>query len=282
MKRTLSFLALAAITCLSGLHAQTTTWDFTTTNPSWAAGGIAANGSNAGQTVDTKGLGLYGIATNGNFAAWNTASSATWASPADAYSGTVRVQTNGAGYATTGSAATPTQRYFFIQVDKACSVEVWFKSGSGGAQRSMIASDGATIYGQATANSGSTDGMPTDGQILKANITKAGTFFLYGDAAVNIYQIKVVGANVSLTPTNTLSAVDFSQKSAAKVFSSGNRIYLSNINKNTDVNVYSTTGNLIKTLKTSSDINFDLNNAGVYIVTLKSDEGIKSEKVLVK
>ncbi|MGC4129164.1 MAG: T9SS type A sorting domain-containing protein [Bergeyella sp.] len=282
MKRTLFFLAFAAITYAGKVKAQTTTWDFTTNNPTWSASGIAANGSVAGEFIDSKGLGLHGIATNNNFAAWNTTSSATWSSPAEAFTGTIRVQTNGAGYTSTGSEATPTQRYFFIQVDGACTVKVWFKSGSSGAVRSVIASDGATVYGKATTNSGSTDGMPTDGAYLSTSITKAGTFFLYGDAAVNIYQIQVVGANVLTSPTNTLSAVDASQKNAAKVFSSGSKVYLSNISKTTEVNVYSANGALVKTLKTSADTNFDINNTGVYIVNLKSEDGVKSTKVLVK
>lgn len=283
MKKTLSILAIAAVTCLNSLNAQTTTWDFTTTAPSWPVSGIAASSDEAGEFIDSKGLGLHGIATNNNFAAWNTSSSSTWSSPAAPFTGTVRVQTNGSGFAANSNSATPTQRYFFLEVDKACTIQVWFKSGSGGAQRSMIASDGTTIYGQATANSGSTAGMPTDGQVLLANITKAGTFYLYGDAAVNVYQIQVVGANVSLNPTNTLSAVNFSHKSAAKVFSNGNRVYVSNLSgKNTEVNVYSAAGTLVKTLKASSDTNFEINNVGIYIVTLRSEEGIKSERVLIK
>lgn len=282
MKKLLLFLSISVVSVIP-VTAQTTTWNFTTTSPSWSSAGIAATSSaEAGEFIDPQGLGLHGIGSNGNFAAWNTSSSSTWSSPADSFAGTVRVQTNGPGFATGSSSATPTQRYFFIQVDKACTVKVWFKSGSSSAQRSMIASDGTTIYGQVTTNSGSTDGMPTDGQYLNASITKAGTFFLYGDAAVNIYQIQVVGANVSPNPVNTLSAVDFSQKSAAKVFASGNRVYLSNLGKSTDVNVYSAAGTLVKALKTSSDTNFEINNAGVYIVTLKSEEGIKSEKVLIK
>src|SRR5690606_11406133 len=111
------------------------------------------------------------------------------------------------GFAGSGTETTPTQRYFFIEVNQPCVVKVWFKSGSGGAIRSVIASDGTTIYAKA-ASVGNVPplpaGFPNDGGFLNANITKAGTFYLYGDAAVNIYQIQVVGATVSLTPLDPI------------------------------------------------------------------------------
>lgn len=212
--------------------AQTTTWDFTANNPTWTATGM---GTSPIEIVDSKGLGLRGIATNANFAAWNTTSSSTWASPNDPYTGTVRVQTGGAGFATGANESVPTQRYFFIQVNQACTVKVWFKSGSGGAARSVIVSDGTANYGKATANTNPLPtGVPTDGAFLNASVTKAGTFFIYGDAAVNIFQIQVVGATVSLTPTNTMNAlpVTFDKISATKAISGTNLAWtiLSEIN----------------------------------------------------
>jgi hypothetical protein len=197
------FASLLTLICLTNLNAQTTTWDFTASNPSWPAAGM---GTNPIQIVDSKGLGLYGISTNANFAAWNSTSSSTWAAPNDAYSGSFRVQTNGAGFAGGANESTPTQRYFFIQVNQACTVKVWFKSGSSGASRSVIVSNGTTNYGKATANTTPpATGIPSDGAYLSASVTAAGTFYLYGDAAVNIFQIQVVGATVSLTPSNPLN-----------------------------------------------------------------------------
>lgn len=204
-KKSTLFTVLLALFSFVQLNAQTTTWDFTATNPTWPATGM---GTSPIQIVDSKGLGLYGIATNGNFAAWNTTSANSWSSPNDAYaSGTIRVQTNGAGFSAGGNESTPTQRYFFIQVDGACTVKVWFKSGSSSASRSVIVSNGSSNYGKATSIAPSTTvtGFPSDGGFLSANVTAAGTFFIYGDAAINIYQIQVVGATVSLTPTNPLN-----------------------------------------------------------------------------
>ncbi|MFT3919276.1 T9SS type A sorting domain-containing protein [Cloacibacterium sp.] len=293
MKKTVLFITTSLLLFFNTTKAQTTTWDFTANNPTWTSSGIGTGTKTAptepGKYIDSKGLGLFGIIDNSNFAGWNTQSASTWKSPADAYSGTVRVQTNGGGYAGGANEAVPTQRYFYIQVDKACTVEVWFKSGSGGIIRNMIASDGTTVYGKssnyttATTPTATDAGMPTDGGILKANITKAGTFYLYGDAAVNIYQIQVAGANVSTTPTNTLATSDFSQKLSAKAYSTGNKVYLTNLSgKSTEVKVYSSTGALVKSLKTSTDTNFELNTKGLYFVNLKSEAGEKSVKVLIK
>jgi len=62
----------------------------------------------------------------------------------------------------------------------------------------------------------------------------------------------------------------------------GNTVYVSNVNSNTQINVYSVSGSLVKSFKTESDINFDLNTAaGVYIVKAKSAEGEKSIKILI-
>ena len=153
----------------------------------------------------------------------------------------------------------------------------------------MIASDGTTVYGKssnyttATTPTATDAGMPTDGGILKANITKAGTFYFYGDGAVNIYQIQVVGATVSTTPVNTLATSDFSQKLSAKAYSTGNKVYLTNLSgKRTEIKVYSSTGALVKSLKASADTNFELNTKGLYFVNLKSEAGEKSVKVLIK
>ena len=201
MKKFFTFFSLL-LTFALAVKAQTTTWDFTATNPTWPTAGM---GITSVDTVDFQGLGLHNGTTNVNFGAWQSGQSASsWSAPNAVYTaGTVRVQTNGGGFST-GPEATPTQRYFFIQVNQACTVNVWFKSGSSSAQRSVIASDGTTEYGKATSVATATTGFPTSGGFLSASITKAGTFYLYSDAAVNIYQIQVVGATVSLTPTDVL------------------------------------------------------------------------------
>lgn len=289
MKKSIFFATAAFLFSAISMNAQTTTWDFSANNPTWASSGIAAVSGVAGEYIDPKGLGLHGIATKNDFAAWASASSTTWADStnpdSEAFSGaTGLIKTGGTGFTTGNNAGIPTQRYFFVQVDKACTVKIWYKTGSSSdLTRTIIASDGAgNVYGTGVCNLLST---PNGGAgFLKTNITKAGTFFLYsGVNGVNIYKIEVIGANVSTTPTNTLGTSDISQKISAKAFSTGNKIYLTNLSgKSTDVKVYSVSGKLVKSLKTSTDTNFDVNERGLYFVNLKSEAGEKSIKVLVK
>ncbi len=201
MKKFFTFFSL--LLTFAAVKAQTTTWDFTASNPAWMSGSIGGT-TPVVDYVDPKGLGLHGVSSSANFAAWNTTSAASWTAPNIPYTaGTVRVQTNGAGFTSAGVEATPTQRYFYIQVNQACTVNVWFKSGSTGASRNLIVSDGTTEYGKVATDVGAT-GVPTDGAFLSVPVTKAGTFYIYSDAAVNIYQIQVVGATVSTTPSDFL------------------------------------------------------------------------------
>ena len=284
MKKTLLFSVITAVSLMGNINAQTTTWDFTAQTPAWSSSGIAAiSGPAAGEYVDAQGLGLHGIATNGNFGAHNTTSSATWSAPADAFTGTYRVQTNGAGFSSGASDVLPTQRYFFLQVDNQCTVKVWFKSGSGGAVRKAIVSNGSVKYGEAATNTGSTTGLPTDGQFLSANVTSAGTFFIYGDTAINIYKIQVEGANVSATPTNTLAVKDSTlDANKVQVFSGNDQqLFVKNIKSATTVQVYTMSGVLVKNLNVSSDVNLSLKQ-GNYIVNVLSNEGKLSKKVQIK
>ncbi|HAD80691.1 MAG TPA: hypothetical protein DCF99_16855, partial [Flavobacteriaceae bacterium] len=63
---------------------------------------------------------------------------------------------------------------------------------------------------------------------------------------------------------------------------SNGKIFISNLkNTNTKINVYNFSGSLVKSLSSSQDINFDLNN-GNYIVNIQSDDEVTSTKVIVK
>ncbi|MNY62173.1 hypothetical protein D3C86_1989510 [compost metagenome] len=81
----------------------------------------------------------------------------------------------------------------------------------------------------------------------------------------------------------TLGVSDVKSGVKANAFSSGNKIYVSNLeSKNTNISVYNANGSLVKSLKSSADTNFEINAKGLYIVNLKSEAGEKSVKVLVK
>ncbi|WNH10422.1 T9SS type A sorting domain-containing protein [Thalassobellus suaedae] len=60
-----------------------------------------------------------------------------------------------------------------------------------------------------------------------------------------------------------------------------NRIYVSNVKSSTEINIYSITGALVKSLKTNKDTNFEF-KSGLWIATVKTEEGQKSVKLLTR
>ncbi|MFG6686977.1 hypothetical protein ACGK9U_10370 [Mariniflexile sp. HNIBRBA6329] len=61
----------------------------------------------------------------------------------------------------------------------------------------------------------------------------------------------------------------------------GNRIYVSNVKSTTEVNIYSITGALVKTIKTNEDTDFNF-KTGIWIATVETFEGAKAVKLLLK
>lgn len=107
-----------------------------------------------------------------------------------------------------------------------------------------------------------------------------GEYRLYDDTSkIRYYRIYRGDIN---NPLNTsLSLEDFSIKSGSDIKAVGNRIVLSNVKSNTEVNIFSVTGALIKTINTSKDLDFEF-KSGLWFATVKSAEGQKSAKLLVK
>ena len=114
------------------------------------------------------------------------------------------------------------------------------------------------------------------GHVLNLVATEAGLYKVYAKTG-KLCVGRIYEANV------TLPSLGLETKSAVttNVHAADNRIYVSNVKSSTQVEVYSMTGSLVKSLKTESDTNFDL-KTGVYIVNAKSAEGTKSVKVIVK
>lgn len=273
MKKTLLFAFASALSIFSA-NAQTTTWDFSNDATTWPL-----NASGIGTTPIVKaGLGLNPIPTNGNFGVVTNSSQVTFS---DGYVGTGnRFQTNG-GAAITPGTNRPTQRYFFIETNGPATVKAWYKSGSGGSVRTAYVSNGAsTLYASAATSPTAT---PADTAILSANIPTAGTFYLYTDAAMNFYKIEVTGAAVVTTiESNTLATSEAANKNKTVVFAQGNTVHINKVKENAQVEVYNMNGALVKTLNTKADTSFELQNKGVYIVNVKSNNGSVSQKVLIK
>lgn len=271
MKKTLLTFLFTMLFSATYLNAQTKTWDFSNTTIWPLTTGIGNNE----MVVD--GLGLFPITTNTNFGAVN-ASAATFS---DGYAGTNRFQMNGGG-GVTAPVYLPVQRYVYFTVNGACTLKVWFKTGSNGSTRTIFCTNGTTLLGSASSNDSATGGTNADTVILSTNISAAaaavGKIYIYGDQSNNLYKIEVTGATVN-TPALGLNNFELN---AVNVFSNGKQINVLNVTSETQVNVYNLTGSLVKSFATSSDTNFELLNSGLYIVNVNSAEGQKSVKVIVK
>ena len=84
----------------------------------------------------------------------------------------------------------------------------------------------------------------------------------------------------SLISGESLSVDTFLQGSSVKVSAYNNRVYVSNIKSNAQINIYSITGMLVKSLKTNTNTNFSF-KSGIWIVTVKDAEGQSALKLLV-
>lgn len=272
-KKLLLFISTVVLT-VATTTAQTKVWDFgNNLGGFWPLGtGIGNN-----ETV-VDGLGLFPIATNTNFGAI-TASAAAFP---DGYNAVNRFQMNGGGGA--AGILLPFQRYVYFNVDGACTVKVWFKTGSTGQTRTVMCTNGTTLLGSGTSNDSATGGVNTDLVIFTANISAAaaavGKIYIYGDnTANNLYKIEVSGANIT---TPSLSSDNFSPDSSINVFTNGNQVSVANVKSDSNIEVYNMLGSLVKTINTSTDISFNLETSGFYIVNVVSAEGKKSVKVSIK
>jgi predicted nucleic acid-binding Zn ribbon protein len=260
MKKKLLLLSLVVYATISS--AQTKIWDFGNDTTTWP---LSAGIGLSEMVVDN--LGLFPIPTNTNFGA---VTANTYTFTADGFTAVNRFQLNGGGSA--GTSFLPTQRYLYFTATGACTVKIWFRTGGSGS-RNMFITDGTSLI--ATAGS-STSG---DGIILTGNVSAAqaaaGKIYIYADQSCNLYKLEVTGATVN----TTLSSESFQSELKADVFTNNNQVSVSNITEATEINVYSITGQLVKSLNTSTDVDFELNASGFYIVNMKSSEGKKSVKI---
>jgi hypothetical protein len=284
MKKQLLILFSTVLISVSSISAQTKVWDFgNNLGGFWPLTGSGIGTIGAGTSTVIDKLGLFsndplntGIANFG-------AITANVAAFSDGYTSVNRFQMNGGGGGTAGNLL-PTQRYLYFNVDGACTVTVWFKTGSNGTTRKVMCTNGVTLLGSGTSNDSATGGTNADLVIFTATISAAdaavGKIYIYGDTtANNLYKIQVTGANV-VTPT--LTSDNFISDSSINVFTNGNQVSVANVKSDSKIEVYNMLGSLVKTMNTSSDFNFNIETAGFYIVNVTSSEGKKSIKISIK
>jgi len=260
MKKSLLLLAFSVVASVNNVKAQTT-WDFSS-----AAWPVIAGETTA--TVKNNLALVPGPETVVNFAAIE-ANTATFS---DGYSASKRFKLNGGGYTSSGSNTTPTQRYLYFKTNGNSVITVWYKNGGSGDRTLYFGTGSAVLSSKTYSNS-------TDGIIYTYEYAgPARDIYIYGDQSLNIY--KITATNVG---TTVLGVNDVKKDMKATVFSSGNKVYVSNLDsKNTQVNVFNANGSLVKTMNASTDTNFEVNAKGFYIVNLKSDAGVKSVKVMIQ
>ncbi|WP_374444863.1 T9SS type A sorting domain-containing protein [Epilithonimonas sp.] len=259
MKKSLLLLAFAVVATVENVKAQTT-WDFSS-----AAWPIIS-----GETAKVKNnLALVpGPETVLNFAQVES-NSATFS---DGYTATKRFKLNGGGFTSTGVNTTPTQRYIYFRTNGNTSISIWYKNGGSGDRTLYIGTGTAILASKTYSNS-------TDALIYTYDyVGPARDIYIYGDQSLNLY--KITATNVG---TTVLGVSDVKKDIKAKVYSSGNKVYVSDLDaKNTQVSIFSANGTLVKSAAVSADASFEVNTKGVYFVNLKSEAGEKSVKVLLQ
>lgn len=152
-------------------------------------------------------------------------------------------------------------------------ITVWYKNGGSGDRTLYIGTGSAILTSKVYSNS-------TDGIIYTYQYTgPAADLHIYGDTSLNIYKIRATNVGT----TQLLAVNDVKKELKANIFSSGNKMYVSNLEaKNTQISIFNGNGSLVKSANSSVDTNFEINNKGIYFVNLKSDAGVKSTKVIIK
>ena len=257
------------------LQAQTKVWDFGgdptyTSSEQIALWPVVAFNAAEGATIEKDNLFLVGDSNGDKFGQIENAGGATWDSEtADEYTSINRFKFNG------GSAPIdflPSYSYMYFPVSGPVDVKIWFRSGSSSdTERILYISDGTTLLNsfQAVGNS--------DPEIITASYTgTGGNIYIYDSNSFNLYKIEVTGEGADVLSINNIdTTINTSVKSA------NDRIYISNVTSNTEVNIYSITGALVKTVNTNTDLDFSF-NSGLYFARVTTLQGQKSVKLLVQ
>lgn len=197
----------------------------------------------------------------------------------DTYSGTRRFQFGGNSYSgstnpAVGTTQLPqsTKKWVEVAVSSNSTLKIWARGGN--ASRNIIISDNTGLVLSSTPFAGNTT---ADVALISYTYTGSAPNLIISAGGGDNYIYKIELVSGTLAVNNVKSGIK------ANAYSSGNRIFVSNLDsKNTNINVYSANGSLVKTTKSSTDTNFEINAKGLYIVNLKSEAGEKSVKVLLK
>jgi hypothetical protein len=246
------------------MQAQNHVWDFGNDTTNWPVNSTAL-------TVDTTVDGLTQVPGGGSgFGLVESNSSIWFAGTANEYTSVNRWKAGGnSGIDPSGGVDfTPTRRYLTFPVSGPVSVKIWFRQSGTSIPRDLWVTDGSAEVTHYTGIDGD-----TSPQYIEANYTggAGNLYILFAGNAYNLYKLEI--------SSTLLSADDFKSSVSTNLRAINDRIYVSNVKTSTQINIYSITGALVKSFKTNSDTDFKFNK-GLWIATVKTQEGQKSIKLL--
>ena len=273
MKQKLLILTLLVVASIATTNAQTKIWDFGgdaeyTSAEQIAMWPVVAFSAGEGLTVVKDGLTLVGDSSGDKFGKIENAGGKTWdAGTDDEYKAINRFKFDGSA----GALGTilPTYSYLSFAVSGDVDIKIWYRASGKSDDRELTITDGTSIL--AKVNGDNND----DPLTLSASKTGAGTVYIFGAGnSFNLYKIKVTGTGADVLDVN-----EFQGAINTKVKSIGNRIYVSNVDTDTEINIYSITGALVKQVKTNKSTDFSM-KTGLWIARIKTNKGEKSIKLI--
>lgn len=266
MKQKLLYFILSMLFSATFVTAQTKTWNFSSGWPEVDGFvGYPACDPTSNCTVTVDNLTIVPHTSTSNMGQIN----ASVIDFGDGFVSSLRFRTNGS------SGGTPelptTRRYLTFPVSGAVDITIWCAAG-GDTARNLNVSDGTTVLGTII-----TDTEQDVPKILMASYTGgAGNIYISNTNNFSLHKIEVTGPGAAVLGVN-----DFNSPVTTNIKAIGDKIYVSNVKTSTEINIYSITGALVKSFKTTTDTDFSF-KTGLWIASVKTVVGQKAVKLVTQ
>jgi len=263
MKRKLQLLSTCLALITVSMQAQEKVWDFGNDETTWP---VNSNAITTTTLVD----GLTLVPGDGSGFGIVEANAATWE---DGYTSINRFRFGGnsgidpAG----GTDFLPTRRYLTFEVDGPVSVKIWFRPSGSSVPRALYVTNGVDEAVTFFESQGD-----TNPHYMEANYN-GGAGTLYVLCAGNAFNLNKIEISSTLLLNN--HTIESTVKTEVKAIN--DRVYITNVENKTTINIYNLTGSMVKSIETDSNIDFNL-KTGIYIASIKNIDGQKSVKLIVQ